>query len=60
MQEEREKQEGIFHMLKKKKALGGSWVSAVCGRVMKVADRVKGVKRGRWTLNGTRSDTKEP
>lgn len=31
----------------------------VCGRV-RVADRVKGVKRGGWTLNGTRSDTKEP
>lgn len=42
-EEEREKQEGIFHMLKKKT---GNWVSAVCGRVRKVADRVKGVKRG--------------
>lgn len=44
-EEEREKQEGIFHMLKKK-VLAGNWVSAVCGRVRKVADRVKGVKRG--------------
>lgn len=34
-------------------------MSVVCGRVRKVADRVKGVKRGGWTLNGIRSDTKE-
>lgn len=50
----------ICQKKKKKGTLGGSCVSAVCGRVSKVADRVKGVKRGGWTLNGTRSDTKEP
>lgn len=32
----------FFICLKKKKALGGNWVSAVCGRVRKVADKSKG------------------
>lgn len=31
---------------KKRKVIWGSWMSVVCGRVRKVADRVKGVKRG--------------
>lgn len=34
---EREKHKGIFHV---------NGVFAVCGRVRKAADRVKGVKRG--------------
>lgn len=46
--------------MEKINALAGIWVSAACGRVGKVADRVKEGKRGGWTLNSRRSDTKEP
>lgn len=48
-EEEREKNEGIFLLLKKKKKKKARKISrmalGVCGRV-RVADRVKGVKRG--------------